>query len=101
MPFEYKNKGAFGAKVGLYLATGFSIPFFATIYQLYVCLLYSRGPVLTSASSLFTGRSPVEHSLHLVGSTTIRTSRVLEIECFRALSFHIDRVRSIKSHDIS
>jgi len=34
LPFEYKNKGAFGAKVAAYLLAGFSIPFLAAKYQI-------------------------------------------------------------------
>ncbi|CCM05651.1 uncharacterized protein FIBRA_07881 [Fibroporia radiculosa] len=33
IPFEYKSK-TFGAKVALYLISGFSIPFVAAAYQL-------------------------------------------------------------------
>lgn len=34
VPFSYKSKGLFGAKVAGYLITGFSIPFIAAYYQL-------------------------------------------------------------------
>ncbi|OCH93587.1 hypothetical protein OBBRIDRAFT_790112 [Obba rivulosa] len=34
VPFDYKNKRAFGAKVAAYLITGFSIPFLAAWYQM-------------------------------------------------------------------
>ncbi|KAI0771476.1 hypothetical protein BD413DRAFT_475930 [Trametes elegans] len=36
VPFSYHNKGAFGLKVGSYLIAGFSLPFVAAYYQLYV-----------------------------------------------------------------
>ncbi|KZO93294.1 hypothetical protein CALVIDRAFT_540274 [Calocera viscosa TUFC12733] len=34
MPFSYRNKTAFGVKLGLYLGTGFALPFIACWYQL-------------------------------------------------------------------
>ncbi|KAH9843806.1 uncharacterized protein C8Q71DRAFT_852330 [Rhodofomes roseus] len=34
VPFSFKSKGAFGAKVATYLLTGFAIPFVAAWYQL-------------------------------------------------------------------
>ncbi|PVF95867.1 hypothetical protein CPB86DRAFT_710324 [Serendipita vermifera] len=34
MPFSYRNKKAFAAKVAIFFATGFSIPFIAVKYQL-------------------------------------------------------------------
>ncbi|GJE84697.1 cytochrome c oxidase subunit VIIc [Phanerochaete sordida] len=34
VPFSYKNKTLFGAKVAGYLLTGFAIPFIASVYQL-------------------------------------------------------------------
>jgi len=34
MPFNYNKTGVFGAKLALYLATGFTIPFVAVAYQL-------------------------------------------------------------------
>jgi hypothetical protein len=37
MPFNYEgSKAAFGAKVAIFLLTGFSIPGFAAYYQMYV-----------------------------------------------------------------
>ena len=39
MPFNYEgSKGLFGAKVAIFLLTGFSIPGFAAYYQMYVYL---------------------------------------------------------------
>jgi len=34
MPFDYRNKYTFAIKMGLYLGTGFGLPFFACWYQL-------------------------------------------------------------------
>ncbi|KAH9943036.1 uncharacterized protein BXZ73DRAFT_97099 [Epithele typhae] len=34
VPFNYSNKTAFGAKVFVYLATGFAVPFVAAYYQM-------------------------------------------------------------------
>jgi len=34
MPFKYANKGAFGAKITVFLLAGFSLPFAASWYQL-------------------------------------------------------------------
>ena len=36
IPFDYEKKGAFGLKVASYLLAGFSIPFAAAYFQLYV-----------------------------------------------------------------
>ena len=33
IPFDYDNKPVFGAKVAVYLLTGFAIPFVAAYYQ--------------------------------------------------------------------
>ncbi|OBZ71924.1 hypothetical protein A0H81_08286 [Grifola frondosa] len=34
LPFEYKNKGAFGTKLAVYMLSGFILPFVAAGYQL-------------------------------------------------------------------
>ncbi|KAG8960064.1 hypothetical protein FRC03_007109 [Tulasnella sp. 419] len=34
MPFDYRNKRAFGFKLAAYMATGFAIPFVAAAYQI-------------------------------------------------------------------
>lgn len=34
IPFDFSNKTTFAAKVSVYLATGFAIPFIASYYQL-------------------------------------------------------------------
>jgi len=34
VPFNFQSKTTFGSKVAVYLLTGFSVPFFATWYQL-------------------------------------------------------------------
>ena len=36
IPFDYEKKGTFGLKVASYLLAGFSIPFAAAYFQLYV-----------------------------------------------------------------
>jgi hypothetical protein len=37
MPFNYEgSKAVFGAKVAIFLISGFSVPFIASYYQLYV-----------------------------------------------------------------
>jgi hypothetical protein len=37
MPFNYEgSKAAFGARVAIFLLSGFSVPFIASYYQMYV-----------------------------------------------------------------
>jgi len=44
MPFNYRNKRTFAAKVAVFFTVGFGIPFVAVKYQLYVSD-HAFGPV--------------------------------------------------------
>lgn len=82
IPFDYSKKGIFGAKVAAYLVTGFSVPFVAAYYQLYVFISRChRGGGLTR----FAGASPLARHRMRRACTYCRPANL-----YRHISLEID-----------
>ena len=85
IPFDYEKKGAFGLKVASYLLAGFSIPFAAAYFQLYVLghnILCE--PTLTGPLVQLQGRQDLRDSAWCA----VTVNRLI---CIRATSLEIDR----------